>query len=315
MTTQTSLFDVFQVIDPRFRALVNTMAPLERIATGYTWTEGPVWFGDHQMLLFSEIPSNRVLRWQPGLGVSTFRAPADFTNGNTRDRQGRLISCHHGTRSVTRTEPDGARTVLADRHKGRRLNSPNDVVVKSDGSIWFTDPSYGIISNLEGYRAPQEQDGHFVYRLNPETGELAAVITDFTQPNGLAFSPDESRLYVAESGSSHDPSCPAVIRAFDLDSAGHLSGGAALVTVDCGLPDGFRVDSAGNIWTSAGDGVQCFAPDGTLLGKILMPERASNLCFGGPRGHDLFITATSSVYRIFVDITGAPSAGAQPAGT
>ncbi|WP_424931702.1 SMP-30/gluconolactonase/LRE family protein [Amaricoccus macauensis] len=292
-----------QADDPRFLALVHPLSDLERIATGFTWTEGPVWFGDHQCLLFSEIPSQRVLCWREGEGVSVFRSPSQFTNGNTRDRAGRLVYCRHGPRDVVRTEYDGSLTVLADSFEGRRLNSPNDVVVTSDGAVWFTDPTYGIISNFEGCRAEPEQSSRNVYRLGPD-GRLTAVITDFTQPNGLVFSPDETRLYVAESGQSHDSSVPAVIRLFDL-AGGQVMDAGIFATLDQGFPDGMRVDEAGNLWTSAFDGVHCFAPDGTRLGKILVPERVANLAFGGPTGHTLFITATSSVYRVFVDTRGA----------
>lgn len=292
-----------QADDPRFLALVHPLSDLERIATGFTWTEGPVWFGDHQCLLFSEIPSKRVLCWREGEGVSVFRSPSQFTNGNTRDRAGRLVSCRHGPRDVVRTEYDGSLTVLADSFEGRRLNSPNDVVVTSDGAVWFTDPTYGIISNFEGYRAEPEQSSRNVYRLGPD-GRLTAVIADFAQPNGLVFSPDETRLYVAESGQSHDRSVPAVIRQFDLAGEQVMDAGI-FATLDEGFPDGMRVDEAGNLWTSAFDGVHCFAPDGTRLGKILVPERVANLAFGGPTGHTLFITATSSVYRVFVDTRGA----------
>ncbi len=290
--------------DPRFLSCVVPYSPMEEIATGCRWSEGPVWFADHGCLLFSDIPNERILRWTPGAGVSVFREPSNFANGHTRDRQGRLISCEHGGRRVTRTEPDGSLTVLADRWDGRRLNSPNDVVVKSDGSVWFTDPTYGILSDYEGYRAEPEQEARHVFRLDPVTGALAPVVSDFSQPNGLCFSPDESLLYIAESGSSHDPGVPPVIRRFRLTGAG-LSGGEVFATIDCGLPDGIRCDRAGNVWSSAGDGVQVFAPDGALLGKIRVPQRVANLTFGGPRRNRLFITATRSVYLVYVAATGA----------
>ncbi|MBE3636752.1 SMP-30/gluconolactonase/LRE family protein [Mangrovicoccus algicola] len=295
--------DHLHYADDRFRRLVHRTAPLERIAGGFTWVEGPVWFGDHGCLLFSDIPSERVMRWSEADGVSLFRGASGFANGHTRDRQGRLVSCRHGSRDVARTEPDGRITVLADSHGGRRLNSPNDLVVASDGAVWFTDPTYGILSSFEGYRAEPEQPGRHVYRIAPD-GAVEAMITDFTQPNGLAFSPDESLLYVAESGRSHDPSVAPVIRRFRMTAAGPVDDGIAC-EVDAGFPDGFRVDAEGNLWTSALDGVQCFAPDGDLLGKVLVPERVSNLAFGGPRGRTLFITATTGVYRLFVDAQGA----------
>lgn len=295
--------DHLQVHDPRFRHLIHPTAPLERIATGFTWTEGPVWFGDHGCLLFSDIPSARVMRWSETEGVSVYRAPSGYINGNTRDRQGRLVSCRHGFRDVARTDHDGRITVLASDHEGKRLNSPNDLVVTADGTVWFTDPTYGIRSSFEGYRSPAEQATRNVYRLTPD-GRLSAMLTDFAQPNGLAFSVDETRLYVAESGGSHDPEVPPEIRMFDLDGDRLIDTGR-FAAIDAGVPDGLRVDSHDNVWTSAGDGVHCFAKDGTLLGKILIPECVSNLAFGGPRGRSLFITATTSVYRVFVDAVAA----------
>ena len=291
------------ILDDRFAALVHPMSTLDVIADGFTWTEGPVWFGDHDCLLFSDIPSQRILRWSEAEGLSVFRAGSGFNNGNTRDRQGRLVGCRHGARDVVRTEFDGSLTVLANSFGGKRLNSPNDVVVSSDGAVWFTDPTYGILSNFEGYRSDPEQPSRNVYRLSP-AGELTAVVTDFVQPNGLCFSPDEKTLYIAESGSSHDASVPAVIRKFTVDG-GSLRDLGVFATIDKGLPDGLRCDVLGNVWTSAADGVHCFAPDGKLLGKILVPQVVSNLCFGGRDGQRLFITATRAVYRVFVDVHGA----------
>ncbi|RYE65604.1 MAG: SMP-30/gluconolactonase/LRE family protein, partial [Rhizobiaceae bacterium] len=215
------------------------------------------------------------------------------------------VSCEHGGRRVTRTEIDGSITVLADSYEGKRLNSPNDVVVRSDGSVWFTDPTYGIKSDYEGFRAEPEQATRNVYRLDPETGEIDAVVTDFGQPNGLAFSPDEKILYVADSSSSHDPSAPRHIRAFDVVDGRQLKNSRVFCDIDNGLADGFRVDVDGNVWTSAGDGVHCFGSDGKLLGKILLPQTAANLTFGGPRRNQLFITATKSLYAIFLATTGA----------
>ncbi|WP_428646444.1 SMP-30/gluconolactonase/LRE family protein [Roseibium sp.] len=295
----------YQIEDPRFGALIQKNARLQRIAAGFEWTEGPVWFADHQLLLFSDIPSDRMMRLTLDGHASVFRQPSGYSNGNTRDRQGRLVTCQHGTRSVTRTEADGRVTVLADSYLGKRLNSPNDVVVQSSGAVWFTDPSYGILSDYEGYQAEPEQQTHNVFRLDPQTGRLEAMITDFVQPNGLAFSPDESILYVAESGSSHDPGVPSVIRAFKLDETGRVLSDHVFATIDKGLPDGMRVDAAGHLWSSAADGIHCFHPDGTRLGKILVPEVVANLCFGGPRGNRLLITATTSVYMIAVNARAA----------
>jgi gluconolactonase len=293
---------IFEIHDHRFRQLIVGSAGLDTIATGLRWAEGPVWFADRNCLLFSDIPNQRILQWTAA-GVGVFREPSNFANGHSRDRQGRLISCEHGTRRVTRTEIDGSLSVLADSHQGKRLNSPNDLVCSSDGAIWFTDPSYGILSDYEGYRGPQEQAGRFVYRLDP-SGTLRVVAEDFRQPNGLAFSPDEKTLYIADSAASHDPALPRVIRAFDV-AEGHLSQGRVFAEIDAGIPDGIRVDIFGNLWSSAADGVHCFAPDGVLLGKVLVPQVVSNLCFGGPRKNRLFITATTSVYAIYLATTGA----------
>ncbi len=295
----------YQIDDPRFRNLIQKNARLRQLATGFEWTEGPVWFADHQHLFFSDIPANRMMRLTLDGQVSTYRQPSDYSNGNTRDRQGRLVSCQHGTRSVTRTELDGTRTVIADSYQGKRLNSPNDVIVQSTGAIWFSDPTYGILSDYEGYTAEPEQAARNVFRVDPTTGEVEAMITDFTQPNGLAFSADESVLYVAESGSSHDAGVPSVIRSFKLDDTGRILSDDVFATIDRGLPDGMRVDIAGNLWSSASDGIHCFYPDGTRLGKILVPEVVSNLCFGGVRGNRLLITATTSVYEIAVNARSA----------
>ncbi|PDT81289.1 SMP-30/gluconolactonase/LRE family protein [Sinorhizobium sp. BJ1] len=291
----------FEVVDARFKSFVMGNAPLKQIATGFDWVEGPVWFGDAGCLLFSDIPNNRILRWLPGVGISTFRSPSNYANGHTRDREGRLISCEHGTRRVTRRELDGSITVIADSYQGKRLNSPNDVVVTTDGSIWFTDPHYGIMTDYEGFRAEQELPCN-VYQVRP-SGTIQAVLTDFACPNGLAFSPDERRLYVADTGRMFS-SDPQHIRAFDVGADGSLSDGEVFHTIMPGCADGIRVDSDGNLWSSAADGVHCIAPDGHLMGKILVPELVSNICFGGRAKHQLFITATTSVYTITLNRKG-----------
>lgn len=298
---------LYDIVDPRFARKVLGSARLEELHTGCRWTEGPVWFSDHDCLYFSDIPNQRVLRYVAAdNSVSTYLSPSNFANGHTRDRQGRLISCEHGTRRVTRTEAGGSITVLADRFEGKKLNSPNDVVVKSDGSIWFTDPSYGIISDYEGFASPQEQPVHGVYRIDGQSGEITLMVGDFVQPNGLAFSPDESRLYIADSGASHDADVPRHIRAFEVVDGGEgLKDAGPFAVIDNGIPDGFRVDSDGWVWCSAGDGVQVFDPEGTLAGRILVPQRVSNLTFGGPRRNRLFITATTSLYAIYVNARGA----------
>jgi gluconolactonase len=296
---------IYEIHDPRFRHLVVGSADLDELYSGCRWAEGPVWFADLNCLIFSDIPNERMLRYCQDGDVSVFRPRSDFTNGNTRDNQGRLISCQHGARRVVRTEIDGTIMVLADSFEGRRLNSPNDVVVKSDDTIWFTDPSYGIRSNYEGFKAEPEQATRNVYRLDPASGLLSVVSSDFGQPNGLAFSPDEKKLYIAESASSHDPQWPSHIRVFDVRDDGTLAGGEEFCSIDKGLPDGFRVDAAGNVWTSAGDGVHCFSPEGELLGKILVPQTVANVTFGGPRRNRLFITATKSLYAVYTATTGA----------
>ena len=296
----------FETLDPRFGRFVLGNAPVERLATGFRWVEGPVWFADAGCLLFSDIPNNRIMRWIDGVGVSVYRQPSGFANGHTRDREGRLVSCEHGGRRVTRTEHDGTLTVLADSYQGKRLNSPNDVVVKSDGSVWFSDPHYGIMTDYEGHRAEQELPCQ-LYRLDPGSGgALEVVADDFGGPNGLAFSPDESRLYVADTGAMFDPDAERHIRVFDVGGDGRtLRGGNVFHRVETGFADGFRCDSEGNVWTSAGDGVHCVDPDGALLGKILVPEGVSNVCFGGPARSRLFITASTSVYSVFLVRNGA----------
>jgi gluconolactonase len=296
---------VYEVLHPRFRALILPNTQLECLYDQCRWAEGPVWFNDGGYLLWSDIPNERILRWTPEQGVSVYRPRSNFANGNTRDLQGRLITCEHGTRRVTRTEPDGSITVIADRFEGKRLNSPNDVVVHPDGAVWFTDPTYGILSDYEGFKAEPEQAGRNVYRVDPSTGEVRCVISDFVQPNGLAFSPDGATLYVADSARSHDPGAPHHIRAFRVEQGGWPGESRVLAQIEPGIPDGLRVDVEGNIWTSAGDGIQCFAADGTLLGKILLPQKVANLTFGGPRRNRLFIAANTSLYMIHVAVAGA----------
>jgi gluconolactonase len=300
----------YLIVDPSFRRLVSRHMRLIKLWTGAAWTEGPVYVADGDYLLFSDIPNDRIMRFVPDhsglLGtVSVYRQPANNANGHTRDRQGRLVSCEHGARRVTRTEPDGRITVLADRYQGRRLNSPNDVVVKSDGTVWFTDPPYGILSDLEGFKGEMEYGGAHVFCVDPRTGELRVVADDFDKPNGLAFSPDETILYVADTGVSHTPDGPHHIRAFAVTGDNRLSGGRVLAVCDAGRFDGFRVDTAGRLWSSANDGVHCLSPSGDLLGKILVPEVVSNVCFGGPKRNRLYITATTSLYAVYTHVNGA----------
>lgn len=293
--------------DPRFRTLVIGHAKLERLWTGGRWAEGPAYFAAGRYLVWSDIPNDRMLRFDETDGsVSIFRQPSNNANGNTTDRQGRLVTCEHLTRCVTRTEHDGSITVLADRFEGKRFNSPNDVVVKSDGSIWFSDPAYGIDSDYEGLRARPELDGCYAFRLAPETGALTLVLKDRVRPNGLAFSPDEKILYVADTGSSHVPGLPATIHAYPVNPDGASLGAPTLfATCPDGKFDGFRVDRDGNIWTSGGKSVLCYAPDGTHLGTIPVGEIVANVCFGGPKRNRLYICGQTSLYSIFVKANGA----------
>ncbi|MGH6891481.1 MAG: SMP-30/gluconolactonase/LRE family protein, partial [Dongiaceae bacterium] len=297
----TSNDGIYEHFDKRFRSLTIGIAHLEKLADGCIWAEGPVWFGDAGYLIWSDIPNSRMLRWIPNVGVDTYRADSNYSNGNTRDRQGRLVTCEHRTRRVTRTEHDGSITVIADKHKGKRLNSPNDVVVTSDGSIWFSDPSYGILTEFEGDRAEPEQGGCYVYRVDPASGAVEMVVDDFVKPNGLAFSPDERILYIADSGASHDPDAPHHIRAFDVVDGRRLTNSRVFATIESGIPDGFRLDVQGNVWTSTATGVECWSPDGSLLGLIKVPEIVANVTFGGRRRNRLFITATTSLYAIYVN--------------
>ena len=294
----------FEVIDPAFEVCFVGHARVERLWSGARWSEGPVWNAAGRYLLWSDIPNNRILRWDDTDGsVSVFRQPSNNSNGHTVDRQGRLVSCEHQTRRVTRTELDGSITVIADSFDGKRLNSPNDVVVKSDGSIWFTDPTYGILMDDEGDRADQEQDGCHVYCVTP-SGEIARVADDYLKPNGLAFSPDESTLYIADTGITHTPGGPKHIRRHRVNDDGTLSGGDVLAECTEGLFDGFRIDTDGRIWTSAADGVHCLTPDGALIGKIKIPELVGNVCFGGAKLNRLFICGTTSLYSAYLNVNG-----------
>lgn len=294
----------FESLHPSFDACFIGHARVERLWTGARWSEGPVWFAAGRYLLWSDIPNNRMMRWDETDGsVSTFRQPSNNSNGHSVDRQGRLVSCEHLSRRVTRTHHDGSIHVIADQFQGKRLNSPNDVVVSSDGAIWFTDPSYGIMMDYEGMRAPSELDGCHVYRVSPE-GEITQVARDYVKPNGLAFSPDESLLYIADTGGTHAPDGPAHIRRHTVAPDGSLGGGEVFATCTAGFFDGFRVDTDGRIWTSAADGVHCIAPDGTLIGKVHIPELVSNVCFGGEKLNRLFITGTSSLYSVYLNVNG-----------
>jgi gluconolactonase len=296
---------IYETIDPRFNALFNGNAKLDLLYTGCKWAEGPAYFGAGRYLVWSDIPNNRQMRYDETDGsVSVFRSPSNYSNGNTVDRQGRQVTCEHGARRVTRTEHDGTITVIADIFEGKRFNSPNDVVVKSDDSIWFTDPAYGIDSDYEGHKAESEIGRCNVYRVDPKSGAITAVITDMVRPNGLAFSIDEKKLYVADTGRTHGPQNPKHIRVFDV-KGNKLSGGREFAECTAGLFDGFRLDVDGRIWTSAEDGVHCYDPDGTLIGKIRVPEVVANVCFGGLKRNRLYICGTTSLYAIYVMTNGA----------
>lgn len=296
----------FRAFEPSFMRFRIMNTGVEKLASGCQWAEGPVWFGDQRALLWSDIPNNRILRWDEETGtVSTFRKPSNNANGNTRDRQGRLVTCEHLTRRITRTEYDGRITVLADSYNGKRLNSPNDIVVKSDGSIWFSDPTFGIGGYFEGEKADPELTPA-VYRLDPQSGELAIVADDVAGPNGLAFSPDEKILYVIASRAE-----PREILAYDVAESGRLSNRRVLVRCGEGdTPDGFRVDVEGNLWCGWGmgsdeqNGVRVFDAGGTPLGHIDLPERCANVAFGGRHRNRLFMASCRSLYSVHVNTQG-----------
>jgi gluconolactonase len=298
----------FEVLNDRFARYALGNVHLERLYTGCRWSEGPVYVPAGRYLLWSDIPNDRVMRWNESDGsVSVFQSPAMNANGHTLDRQGRVISCEHRGRCVSRVEHDGSRTVLASHFQGRRLNSPNDVVVKSDHSIWFTDPTYGIDSNYEGDAGDCEIGASQVYRIDPQSGQVSVVIDHMEKPNGLAFSPDEKFLYVVDTGVSHRPDGPRDVRRYALSADGCTVQGTGqlLASASVGLFDGLRVDVEGNLWLGAGDGVHCLDPEGHLIGKIRVPEVVANVCFGGPKRNRLFICGTQSLYSIYVRTSGA----------
>ena len=294
-----------KILDPAFAKYRVNSAKVERLGNGFRWSEGPVWFGDGRFLLWSDIPNNRILKWEEETGaISVFRKPSNNANGNTRDRQGRLVTCEHDARRVTRTEHDGSLTVVADRFDGKLLNSPNDVVVRSDGSIWFTDPPFGVLGYYEGHRAEPELPTN-VYRVDPGDGRLTVVAGDVNRPNGLAFAPDENRLYVIEAGTS-----PRFIHAYDVVDGRRLANRKKLVDAGPGTPDGLRVDVDGNLWVGWGmgeaglDGVAVFTSEGKPIGRIDLPERCANVCFGGPHRNRLFMAASTSLYSLYVNTQG-----------
>ena len=290
----------FEVYDERFGRMLPSGVELVRHCTGMRWSEGPVYFAEGDYLLWSDIPNDRIMSWSDDDGCSVFRQPAGFTNGHYRDRQGRLVSCEHGNRRISRTEHDGTVVTLVDKYEGQRLNSPNDLVVKSDDTIWFTDPPYGILSDYEGHKSESELGANYVFRFDPASNELRIVGDDFDRPNGLCFSPDENVLYVSDTGE------PQHIRAFDVENGSRLKNDRVFAEVRPGMADGFRVDTDGNVFTSAYDGVQVLSPGGKLLGKILVPEeRTANCTFGGPNKSRLYIAADVSLYSIELNVSGA----------
>lgn len=297
------------ILDPRMRDLTLPIARVERISTGHLWAEGPVWHAAGEFLLWSDIPQNRTYQWVPDLGVRVFSHTSNYANGQTMDNVGRRIVCEHLTRSVVRYDHAGRREVLADSHQGQPLNAPNDVVVAQDGAVWFTDPTYGILSDYEGRRSEPRQPGCYVYRIDPATGAVEPRITTMQKPNGLAFSPSGDRLYVADSSASHDSRGHRHVQRFPVGVGGTVGAGQVLAQVSNGVPDGLRVDEFGNLWVSSASGVEVFAADGTALGILNLPEPAANLCFGGPNGNRLFITASSSVYAVYTAVCGAGRIG------
>jgi gluconolactonase len=303
-----ALSSSFEVIDPRFSKLAFGNVHVEKLFSGCRWAEGPAWFAAGRYLVWSDIPNDRILRWDETDGsVSVFRQPAMNSNGHSVDREGRLVSCEHRGRCVSRTEHDGRRTVLAERFEGKRFNSPNDLVVRSDGSIWFTDPSYGIDSDYEGDAARGEIGANNVYRLDAGSGRVSVVASDFVQPNGLAFSPDESLLYIVDTGLTHQTNGPHHVRRFKVGADGaSISGGEVFATCAAGVYDGLRVDVHGNLWLSAGDGVHCHVAGGQRIGKIRVPETVANVCFGGAKLNRLFICGTTSLYSVYLNASAAP---------
>jgi gluconolactonase len=302
---EARMLKVIQSYDARMAAIARPNTVLDRVADGAVWGEGPVYFAEDDSVVWSDAHGDRLLRWSARGGVEVLRQPSHYQSGNYRDLEGRLVSCSSGERAIIRREHDGVWRILADRYRGKRFNSPNDLVVKRDGTIWFTDPPYGLTQPNQGYGGEQEQPGCFVYRFNPETNEVDAMVTDMVRPNGLAFSPDEHLLYVSDTAAFDIPQAPHHIRVYEVMGDGYLANGRVFAVIDPGQPDGLRVDALGNVFTSTEDSVQVYAPDGTRLGKILVPEVCSNLTFGGMRGNRLFITAGQSLYAVDLNTHGA----------
>ncbi|MHC5596630.1 MAG: SMP-30/gluconolactonase/LRE family protein [Nostoc sp.] len=301
-----------EIYDDRLLAIVRPGALLQELANGAVHSEGPVYFHEDDSVVWSDAHGNRLLRWSATDNVTVLRDPSDYQSGNYRDLEGRLVACSSGLRAIIRREDNGEWKVLVDRYQGKRLNSPNDLVVKSDGTIWFTDPPYGITEPNQGYGGEQEQPGSYVYRFDPATGEIYPVVTDMVRPNGLAFSPDESMLYVSDTAAFNIPGGPHHIRIYEVVGDGYVKNGRVFAVIEPGQPDGLRVDEHGNVFTSSQDSVQIYAPDGTRLGKIIVPETSANLTFGGKESDSLsgtlrerlFITAGHSLYVIDLNTRG-----------
>ncbi len=297
--------------DPRAQSLARPGEVLTRLATGAIWSEGPVWMHEDASVLWSDIPNNRILRWHPREGMTVWRDQVEFTNGHTRETDGSLLHCSHGQRAIVRTRFDAQLRALrdeivVDRYQGRRLNSPNDVVVKRDGTIWFSDPPYGIVSDREGHRGESELGDNYVFRFDPASGALDIVSGFVEEPNGLAFSPDEAVLYVSDTSAAlrSDGGGHHHIVAFDVIGGRTLTNPRIFAVVNPGLADGFRIDTRGWLYTSSADSVQVYHPDGARLAVIPVPEKVGNLCFGGPERDELFICASTSLYRIRLNARG-----------
>ncbi|WP_013334692.1 SMP-30/gluconolactonase/LRE family protein [Gloeothece verrucosa] len=296
--------EAIEIYDDRMVSLMGQVNVVEKIADSAVWSEGPVYIQEDDSIIWSDAHGNRLLRWSVKDGVTVLRDPSDYQSGNYRDKEGRIVACSSGLRAIIRQEHDGEWKILVDRYQNKRLNSPNDLVVKSDGTIWFTDPTYGITEPNQGYGGEQEQPGCFVYRFEPKSGEIEAVVTDMIRPNGLAFSPDEKLLYVSDTASHNIPDAPHHIRVYEVIEGRQIANGRVFAVIEPGEPDGFRIDAQGNIFTSSSDSVQVYAPDGTRLGKIPVPETCTNMTFGGPKGDRLFITAGHSLYAIDLNTHG-----------
>ncbi len=292
--------------DHSFEELIDPTVTVERLGGDCVWAEGPAWLPDHEAVIWSDVRRNRIMRWTEAAGVEVEQTDVEFTNGRTLDLEGRVVVCSQGHRRIERVEHDGTITPLVSTYQGARLNSPNDVVVKSDGSIWFSDPPYGILTSEEGHAAEPDLPGCYVFRFDPATGDTTIVTDLLVHPNGLAFSVDESVLYISDSSGAVDPAGNHHIMAFDVENGSELHNPRVFAEITPGLPDGFRVDRTGHVFTSAGDGIHVLTEEGNRIGKIPIPEVTSNCVFGGPDGTDLFMTATTSLYRVRTRTTGAP---------